>query len=219
MTETIPTSNSAMQPMLRERARPPTRRREAGPPRGPVAAGMLTDLGRLLEVHVAALPGVVAASPDPVCEALWRGACLRDERLAVLRVKLTSKVVTVVAVPSDIWTDGARRARVMALKRAAARSGRRMTLLPEGALRREPRLGNALVMAQAAQTTIGAEDRIAVMAALAEEPGIALGDLIQIVRHGPDRVAAVLSLARSGVVDVERRKPIGPLSRVWLRAG
>jgi hypothetical protein len=180
---------------------------------------MLTDLSRLLEVHVAALPGVVAASPDPVCEALWRGACFRDERLAVLRVKLTSKVVTVVAVPSDVWMDGARRARVLALKRAAVHSGRRMTVLPEGALRREPRLGNALVMAQASQTTMCAEDRIAVMAALVEEPGLALGDLIQIVRHGPDRVAAVLSLARSGVVDVERRRPIGPLSQVWLRAG
>jgi hypothetical protein len=94
-----------------------------------------------------------------------------------------------------------------------------VVVLPEGALRREPRLGNTLLIARAAWAIIGAEDRIAVMAALAEEPGISLGDLAQAVRRGPDRVAAVLSLVKRGIVEVDRRKAIGPLTAVWQRGG
>ncbi len=189
----------------------------AGVLKAPAATGMLPGLRRVLEAHVIASPLVVSASPDPACEELWCAA-LEDAGLAAMRVQLATRTATLVAVPSDLWRDGARRARALALKQAAARSGRRVVVMPEGALRREPRLGNAVLMAQAAQAAIGAEDRIAVMAALAEEPGMVLGDLIQLVRHEPDRVAAVLSLARSGVVDVDRRKPIGPLSAVWLCA-
>jgi len=59
------------------------------------------------------------------------------------------------------------------------------------------------------------------MAALAEEPGITLADLAQAVRRGPDRVAAVLSLSfvKSGIVEVDRRRAIGPRTAVWLRGG
>lgn len=220
MTGLFPTSTSAAQPAAAStRMRTKRRPGEPGRPRSSAVAGMLPDLRRVLEAHVAASPLVSSTSPDPICEALWRAACFQDGRIAAVRARLPSKTVTLVAVPSDLWIDGARRGRVLALKRTAVRSGRRVILVPEGALRREPRLGNAVLMAQAARTAIGAEDRIAVMAALAEEPGMALGDLIQVVRHAPDRVAAVLSLARSGVVDVDRRRPIGPLTPVWLRAG
>lgn len=198
-------------------ARPKRRLGAAGLIKASATTEMLPDLRRVLEAHVIASPLVVSASPDPACEELWRAA-LHDGGLAAMRVKLVSRAATLVAVPSDLWRDGTRRARALALKHAAAQAGRRVVVVPEGALRREPRLGNAILMAQAARAVIGAEDRIAVMAALAEEPGMVLGDLIQLVRHEPDRVAAVLSLARSGVVDVDRRKPIGPLSAVWLRA-
>jgi hypothetical protein len=180
---------------------------------------MLPKLSRLLEAHVAASPHVVSAAAEPIFEAFWRAACFQDPRVAAVSVRTVSKVVTLVAIPSDLWTDSVRRARVLALKRAAIQSGRRVMILPEGALRREPKLGNAFLMAQAAHAVIGAEDRIAVMAALAEEPGMALGDLIQVVRHEPDRVAAVLSLVRSGVLEVDMRKAIGPQSPIWLCTG
>lgn len=217
MTGAFPTLTSTRKPRHGGHARPKRRLGAAGPPKASAATGLLPDLRRVLEAHVVASPLVVSAGPDPACEELWRAA-LQDEGVAAIRVKLASRSVTLVAVPSDLWMDGARRARVLALKHAAARSGRRVIVVPEGVLRREPRLGNAVLMAQAARAIIGAEDRIAVMAALAEEPGMVLGDLIQLVRHEPDRVAAVLSLARSGVADVDRRKPIGPLSAIWLRA-
>lgn len=217
MTGAIPTLTSTKKLRHGGQALPKTRLGAVGPLKRPAATGMLPDLRRVLEVHVIASPVVVSAGPDPACEEFWRAA-LQDEGLAAMRVKLASRTVTLMAVSSDLWLDGARRARVLALKHAASRSGRRVIVVPEGALRREPRLGNAVLMAQAARAVISAEDRIAVMAALAEEPGMVLGDLIQLVRHEPDRVAAVLSLARSGVVDVDCRKPIGPLSAVWLRA-
>lgn len=174
------------------------------------------DLRSLLEVHVAAWPQVLSWSEDPVFEAFWRAACFHEERLVASRVRLKTATITVVAVPSVVWEVGVRRSRVLALKRAVVAAGRRVLLIPEGPLRREPRLGNALLMARAAQAGIGAEDRIAVMAALAEEPGMLLGDLVHIVRDERDRVAAVLSLARKGVIEVDMRKPIGPLSAIWL---
>jgi hypothetical protein len=207
-----------MKPASRNRTRTRCRQRGSAPPPTAAVTGRPTGLGRLLEAHVAASRHVVSAAPDLASQAVWRAACFQDERLAVMRAKLAAKSVTLVAVPADLWMDSARRARILALKRAAARSGRRVMIVPEGALRREPRLGNALLMAQAARALIGAEDRIAVMAALAEEPGMALVDLIEVIPQGPDRVAAVLSLARSGIVDVDLRNPIGPLSRIWLRA-
>ncbi len=177
------------------------------------------DLLGLLEAHVAASPQVLCSSGDPVFEAFLRAACFREERLVASRIRLKTAMITVVAVASDVWEVGVRRSRVLALKRAAAAAGRRVLVIPERRLRREPRCGNALLIAQAAQAAIGAEDRIAVMAALTEEPGMSLGDLIHVVQHAQDRVGAVLSLARQGVIEVDVRKPIGPLSSVWLCGG
>lgn len=177
------------------------------------------DLRSLLDAHVAASPHVRSSIADPVFETLLRAACFQEERIIVVCVRLRTKAVTIVAVPADVWEVGVRRARILALKHAAVRAGRRVVLIPEGALLRQPRLGNACLMAGAADVGIGAEDRIAVMSALVEEPGMALGDLIQVVQHEPDRVAAVLSLARSGILEVDMRKAIGPQSPIWLCTG
>lgn len=217
MTRSFPISSSAVESAFRNRTRARRRDQRTKPAQTNSITGVPTDLARLLEAHVAASPHVLSAGPDPVCQELWRAACFHDERLVAMSVKLAAKLVTLVAVPDHLWLDSGRRTRVFALKRAAVRSGRRVMVLSEGALRREPRLGNAILMAQAAHALIGAEDRISVMAALAEEPGMALGDVIQVVRHEPDRVAAVLSLARSGIIEIDLRKPIGPLSPLWLR--
>jgi hypothetical protein len=216
---TVTTSASPTPSTLTARPQARTRRKAPASARSRSAQATPARLRELLDAHVAASPHVLSARPDPIFESFWNTASLRDERVAVLRVRLGSGPVTLVAVPSGVWARGGSRARILALKRAAVRAGRRVLVVPEGALRREPRLGNAVMLAQAASADIGPEDRIAVMALLAEEPGMVLGDLIQAVRQEDDRVAAVLSLARRGIVEVDLRGPIGPLSQVWLRAG
>ncbi len=190
----------------------------AVPPTIDGAPGPVVRLASVLDAHLLASPVVLCHGPDPAVAALERALGLLGRGLAIARARLLGRGITFVAIPATAWADPGSRAAVIALKRASRQIGRRSVLLQEAALRREPHLGNVLLVAAAAATPLPARDRIAVVGKLIDEPDATLADLALLVRDdGRDPVAGVLSLVATGVAEVDIRRPIGPMTQVWLR--
>ncbi len=187
-----------------------------GPGHGPAR----TTLSDRLDAALAVIPAVAGVGVDPVVEALARPLGLPDADLACRRVRLhDGPSLTVVAASVALRHETAR-IDLFALKRAAARLGRRVLLVPAGALDRDPRLADAQAVAACREVAAAPGDRLAVMAALIEAGGtLPLSDAAGLMPRAEDPVAAVLGLVARRIVGLELRAPLGPDTRVLALPG
>lgn len=92
--------------------------------------------------------------------------------------------------------------------------------MPEGALDREPCIGDALLIAGCSGLPVAPSDRLALLAALVEVGGsMPLADAATMMVRADDPVAAVLALVAGRVVGLDLGAPIGPESAVLALAG
>lgn len=192
-----------------------------------IAAGTPADPGRghapaladALCMLLAADPAVLVHGPDGMVTAMLPALGLAGRGVAVVRARTQARDVTLVAVPYLLWPYPwveEQRVPLLELKRLAGCSGRRVVLLPEARVRREPRATNARLVAQAAGTDVPPRDRLTILGALVDEPGIALGDLAALASGAGDPVAAVLALVAAGLLHLDLdHAPVGPATQVW----
>lgn len=129
------------------------------------------------------------------------------------QVKLGSRNVCLVCVPSSHWHYPPLMKRFLETKAAAEISGHQVLLVPETFIRRQPRLGNAQLLVRSMDLEVTATDRMNVMCFLLENGGGTLAEVAGLLRH-PDPVAAVLHLAVIGAVDVDLNSMIAPATQV-----
>lgn len=185
----------------------------------PVPLPLGATLAARLDAALTVLPRVAGFGIDPAVEALERPLGLADAGLVVRRVRLDDgRTVTAVTVPSTTWTRPGGHKDLLALKRAAGTLGRRVVLVPDAALEREPRAANAMLIAGCAGSPVSPSDRLGLMGALLEAGGsMPLADAADIMLRSDDPVAAILSLVAARVVGLDLREPIGPVSTVRSR--
>ena len=151
---------------------------------------------------------------EAVAETLGRAA-----GLIIRRTRLDDgRLVTFVAVPMAAWTCPNGKAEVLALKYAARAVGRCVVLVPAGALDREPRVADPLLVASCAGAHVSVSDRLDLSAALLDTGGsMPLADAAGIMVQSQDPVAAVLALVAGHVLGLDLRQPIGPATPVLAR--
>lgn len=177
------------------------------------------NLAAKLDAVLATHPAVRAVSPDPVAEALSNGLGGAARELAIRRVRLVGAgPVSVAAVPSAAWHDPGAKVSALSLRRAAAHLGRRVVLVTEAWLDREPRLANALLVASCASAPVAPRDRLSLMSALLDAGGeLPLADAAEVMTSADDPVAAVLALGAHRVLALGMDEPVGPATRVSPR--
>lgn len=170
---------------------------------------MTTDLRRLTKVF----PGTQVIGPDPMVETFERLFRLSDHGLAILRIRYSSRPLTVIGVSAHAWHCPATRASLFGLKRACTRVGRRIVLIPPGVLQRQPRLDCARWVASCAGVRTTAAERNAVLIEVKTAATPSLSSAAAVLKR-TDATSAVLSLVAQGLLEIDLAQPIGPHSRL-----
>lgn len=173
------------------------------------------SLRRAVEALVMAFPGIRRLPDDDHVEEAAFELGFQPHDLVVVQVAVGHRELDLVIVPTKVRRrDGM--SMFFELKSAAAARGRTVILVPESFVRREPRLTNAFVIAEAAETTVGPTDRMRMLVHLIESGGSApLLDLAGLVSSG-DPVAGVLGLVVEGGLHMNLDNRLMPSSRVHL---
>jgi hypothetical protein len=185
-----------------------------------ISLPVVAPLSARLDAALTVAPTVAAFGLDPAVEALMKPLGLQYAGDVIRRVRLhDGRSATVLAVLNEAWVDSDGRTRALALKRAAHAIGRRVVLVPEGSLYREPMMTNALLIAGCAWADVSPFDRLALMAVLLDSGGsMPLAEAAETMQRSDDPVAAVLCLVADRVVCLELSGPITPESRVLSRS-
>jgi hypothetical protein len=186
----------------------------------PMTLPLFAPLATRLDAALFVIPVVTAIARDPVVEALEQPFGLGSAGLVSRRVRVADgRRLTVVGVPSSVWGETAKAA-LLTLKSAAAQVGRRVLLVPEGALDREPRMSDALLVAGCSGLAVSPTDRLSLGLALIEAGGsLPLVDAAECMARADDPVAAVLALVAGRVVGLDLGQALGPESRVLALEG
>lgn len=173
------------------------------------------SLRRAVEALVMAFPGIRRLPDDDLVVEAAVELGFQPHDLVAVQVAIGHRELDLVIVPTRIRRrDGM--SLFFELKSAAAVAGRTVILVPESFVRREPRLTNAFVIAEAAETAVGATDRMRMLVHLIESGGSApLLDLAGLVSSG-DPVAGVLGLVVEGGLHMDLDARLMPSSQVHL---
>lgn len=173
------------------------------------------SLRRAAEALVMAYPGIRRLPDDHGIEETAAELGLEPHELVVVPVAIGHRAVDLVVVPTRTRRRGGMPL-FFELKASAATIGRTVVLVPESFVRREPRLTNAFVIAEAAETAVGATDRMRMLVHLIENGGSApLLDLAGLV-NSVDPVAGVLGLVVEGGLHMDLDARLMPSSQVHL---
>jgi hypothetical protein len=141
-----------------------------------------------------------------------------EEKLVIVPVRGFGESFHIVTAPIGVWRRNFER--LLDLKHKAAERNERVVLVPPSFIQREPRLGNARMVAEAFQISITGEDRMAVLIHLLENGGFSnFHDCAMSVVNNESPFSCVLSMAGMGLVDIDLGKPITPHTRVDLPGG
>lgn len=134
---------------------------------------------------------------------------------ALINVAIGMRPVALVCVPERHWRDASMMVTFRELKRVAKGFGETVVLLPEGFVMRQPRLENAMLIAETRGAAMTATDRMSILGRLLEDGSATLSELASGIRH-PDPVSAVLSLVTSGLLDMNLNAAILPTSVITM---
>ena len=139
---------------------------------------------------------------------------LGQEGLAITRIVLCGKVVTLICVPADKWS-GPLRFRLRALKAEAATLGHRCVLVPANFVRRQPRLENSQAIMRNRAVRVSATARLRIVGLLIDQGWATIMDCCSALDH-PDAVGALFHLIAVGTIRIDLNQPITPFTIVEL---
>ena len=99
-------------------------------------------------------PAVKTAQEDQRALKVFAEHGFQPYDLCPLRLEIGGAVVVAIAVPGRIWFRPGKMSRVLEAKRVARASGLACLLVPEGAVRQQPRLANCEAIARSAGTPV-----------------------------------------------------------------
>ncbi|MFD2649143.1 hypothetical protein ACFSX5_15240 [Devosia albogilva] len=173
------------------------------------------SLRQAAETLVLVHPSVKRLLDDGAVEDMADDLMIGADDFTTFNVAVSGREVTLVCICHAAWRSEERHA-FFELKAVAATSGRTVVLVPEGFIRREPRLANATMIAGAAGAEIGLTDRMKILTHLIDNGGSApLLDLAGMVR-GEEPVSAVMALVVEGGLYIDLDSPILPGTEVHL---
>jgi len=156
-----------------------------------------------------AQPGVVALGDDPAIEHLAAAAGFEHYDLAILRLCVGNRKVTVVGVPTRIWRDPDAKASLLEMKRDAATFGTTCILVPQRSIKGTVRASIARDIARSRGVRYRRAQMDKVLAHLrAAGVSTIAATAAAIADDHDDPYAVVLSLASAGIVDLDRSGPL-----------
>jgi len=179
------------------------------------------EMSRLRRNAAALIAAYPAISPMDVVEAdedAVRSYGFDPDDFALFRVRARARQVTLICIPTRLWTDPVSMVLFMKAKSAIGYLGRDAILVPQSFIQRQPRLDNAIMIHRAADLDIAPTDRMAILAHLIENASGSLSDLATLVR-GPDPVSAVLHLVTAGVLQIDLDRTFLPTSTLTMAEG
>jgi hypothetical protein len=189
-------------------------------------AAVVASLGReaplpyAVDALLGVKSGVRSVSDDPQCEKFARTLDLAQVGLVFRTVRLMrEQTVSLIAVPSACWRDPVLHARVLDLKWTRELSGSRCVLVPESAIRAEPRLTNSLLVSACDGVRVTPRERLILLSHLAEVGGSgSLEICAEWLTGSADPAGAVLRLVAERVLTIALDRPIDLQSEVSLAA-
>lgn len=138
--------------------------------------------------------------------------------LIIVRVTSRKQIATLVIAPRRIWHSPERRLRLFVLKRNGQHVGRRIVLVPEPQLRKQPRLETAEQIVAATTATISTSERLLLEAFVQSERRPTLKSCGALIAGNPDPLGAILLLVSAGRLCVDLSRPITLSTQVWSAA-
>jgi hypothetical protein len=140
---------------------------------------------------------------------------IQDTGVVVREVSYRGKALTIICVPLGTWSSPGEMAMLLHLKTVMATLHRRVLLIPESWVRRQPRLDNALMVSGSAGSSMTVSTRMRVLTRLIEEDSASLSELAALV-PGDDPVSGILHLVTLGLLEIDLDRSIMPTSLVSL---
>lgn len=148
--------------------------------------------------------------------ALAENAGFERFDLTIVRVAFQRRTISLIIAPRRLWHTAEGKSQLLLLKREARSLSIRCILVSEGALKSEPRLTNARIIADTSNTHLSYSQRFRVeMWVLGTIAPVSLSECAALLPEHDDPVSAVLSLVRAGVLFIPLDKVIGPETLVF----
>lgn len=139
----------------------------------------------------------------------------RSDELVILPVRAFGKKFHVLSAPASMWSKEYEA--LLDLKHNAEASGEKVVLVPPSYIQREPRLGNARLVASSFHVSLTGEDRMSIFLHLVENGGYStFHECAMAVVDCEAPYSCVLSMAGMGLVEIDLGKPLTPETRVDL---
>lgn len=142
-------------------------------------------------------------------EAIAASLGFQPHDLAIADVKIGRRIIALICVPHRLWDTPYPSSQVLDLRAKARTAGYAAVIVPQAVILREPRFGNAQLMARTKRITVDATSRMRVLAHLIENGASCLSELAELVEHS-DPFGAVLHLVTTGVISIDMGKCITP---------
>lgn len=137
------------------------------------------------------------------------------DKVIAHRVNYRSNVMTIMVVPGGIWHEQSLMDRIRAIKHKQSVGNRRVRIIPESAIHRQPRLSNSRMISNAVDVWVPPEDRMAILLHLIENGYSTVIDCAREVKAAPP-MAAIFQMVAEGTLLLDLDQRILPHSRVDL---
>ena len=159
------------------------------------------------------------AGADPAAECLAARYGFARHDLNIVRLSAYTRPFTAIIAPPRIWYSANGKRSLLELKYELRSLGHVAVLVPGRLLRRQPRLGNAELIAKSPSVPMTASDRMKIEIHVMTEGPSTLEDCAKLLEQHPDPFGVVLSLVRSHRLRVDLARPLSPLTPVWACEG
>lgn len=174
------------------------------------AASLRRDLQHIIVAH----PRLRLMGGNPFVASLARQFELAPDSLAIVAIRLDRRDVTIVSTGPRIWRSVKGHSHLLELKHTAHQAGYFIILVPKRAVRREPRLSNARLIASHKDLKVSPENRAAIVHHVGTNPGATLWSCSEVVRGVTTPTGCVLALIAQGVLAVRLDQRLNPSSPV-----
>jgi hypothetical protein len=168
-----------------------------------------------LHTLLAADARVRRRGPDHIVTDLSADVGFERHDLIIVRIAIERRSITLVIAPRRIWHRQEQRERLLLLKQFSRNVGRRVVLVPETVLRREPRRSNSLTVTAAARVAMSLSQRLRLSVAVLSCGGsVTLRDCLELLPEHEDPAGAVLAMVHARLLYLPLDQPITPESLV-----
>jgi hypothetical protein len=178
------------------------------------AERLQADLRAVAAIH----PRLRLSPTAPQISTLLQHFALQQIGLAIVTADVGTRSIVIVGVSRGAWYSPFLRPKLFALKREARRSGLMLILVPQGIIRRQPRLSTARLIATYHNFKVLEETRAAIIGHVKVSPTASLWSCSELVHNRRYAVGSVLALVATGVLRVSLTQPLSASSPIWLNS-